>query len=203
MSARKPLISGNWKMNHNHFDAIQTVQKLSYALSKDDYAAVDVSIHPPFTDIRSVQTVIEVLGSRDAAESAAEILQTLEARRATPPPAVRADISVPTGSAFLEGQTASVASAVLLQRVLAATKRVNGNTLSSQVDVQGPLAKSGFVSATFNIELFSASLQPLLYDLEAGMPFLFIDELVVQPAVGSTDKMRLVLGISAQRQAAK
>ena len=59
MSARKPLISGNWKMNHNHFEAIQTVQKLSYALSKEDYAAVDVSIHPPFTDIRSVQTVLE------------------------------------------------------------------------------------------------------------------------------------------------
>ena len=59
MSARKPLISGNWKMNHNHFEAIQTVQKLSYALSKDDYLEVDVSIHPPFTDIRSVQTVLE------------------------------------------------------------------------------------------------------------------------------------------------
>src|SRR5215210_1201479 len=59
MSARKPLISGNWKMNHNHFEAIQTVQKLSYALSKEDYNEVDVSIHPPFTDIRSVQTVLE------------------------------------------------------------------------------------------------------------------------------------------------
>ena len=44
---RKPLISGNWKMNLNHFEAIQTVQKLAYLLSKDDYAAVDVSIHPP------------------------------------------------------------------------------------------------------------------------------------------------------------
>jgi len=59
MSARKPLISGNWKMNHNHFEAIQTVQKLSYALTKDDYEAVDVSVHPPFTDVRSVQTVLD------------------------------------------------------------------------------------------------------------------------------------------------
>ncbi len=57
--ARKPLISGNWKMHHNHFEAIQTVQKLSYALDTEDYLAVDVSVHPPFTDIRSVQTVIE------------------------------------------------------------------------------------------------------------------------------------------------
>ena len=59
MVSRKPLISGNWKMHHNHFEAIQTVQKLSYALSRDDYEAVDVSIHPPFTDLRSVQTVLE------------------------------------------------------------------------------------------------------------------------------------------------
>lgn len=56
---RTPLISGNWKMHHNHFEAIQTVQKLTYLLTKDDYEVVDVSVHPPFTDIRSVQTVIE------------------------------------------------------------------------------------------------------------------------------------------------
>jgi triosephosphate isomerase len=59
MADRKPLISGNWKMHHNHFEAIQMVQKLSYALRADDYDAVDVSLHPPFTDLRSVQTVIE------------------------------------------------------------------------------------------------------------------------------------------------
>ena len=56
---RKPLISGNWKMNHNHFEAIQSVQKLAYLVGKDELAAADVSIHPPFTDIRSVQTVID------------------------------------------------------------------------------------------------------------------------------------------------
>jgi triosephosphate isomerase len=56
---RKPLISGNWKMNLNHFEAIQTVQKLHYSLPKEVYDDVDVSVHPPFTDIRSVQTVIE------------------------------------------------------------------------------------------------------------------------------------------------
>ena len=56
---RKPLISGNWKMNHNHFEAIQTIQKLAYLVGKDELEATDVSIHPPFTDIRSVQTVID------------------------------------------------------------------------------------------------------------------------------------------------
>jgi triosephosphate isomerase (TIM) len=59
MAERKPLISGNWKMHHNHFEAIQVVQKLSYRLDQQDYRAVDVSIHPPFTSVRSVQTVIE------------------------------------------------------------------------------------------------------------------------------------------------
>ena len=56
---RRPLVSGNWKMHLNHFEAIQTIQKLAYLLSKDDFAAVDVSLHPPFTDLRSVQTLIE------------------------------------------------------------------------------------------------------------------------------------------------
>ena len=54
--ARKPLISGNWKMNLDHFEATVLVQKLTYELTAEDYDAVDVSIHPPFTDIRTVQT---------------------------------------------------------------------------------------------------------------------------------------------------
>jgi triosephosphate isomerase len=57
--ARTPLISGNWKMNLNHFEAIQTIQKLAYALNPEDYNHVDVSVHPPFTDLRSIQTVLQ------------------------------------------------------------------------------------------------------------------------------------------------
>lgn len=57
--ARKPLIAGNWKMNLNHLEAIALVQKLSFALP-DKYAeSVDVAVLPPFTDIRSVQNVVE------------------------------------------------------------------------------------------------------------------------------------------------
>ncbi len=56
---RRPLISGNWKMHNNHFEAIQSVQKLSYLVGKDEVEHVDVSIHPPFTDLRAIQTVIE------------------------------------------------------------------------------------------------------------------------------------------------
>ncbi len=68
---RKPLISGNWKMNLNHFEAIQLIQKLGYAIDADDHAACDVSVHPPFTDLRSLQTVLDAdridiaLGAQD------------------------------------------------------------------------------------------------------------------------------------------
>jgi triosephosphate isomerase len=56
---RKPLMAGNWKMNLNHFEAIALTQKLAFALNDDDFKAVDVAVLPPFTDIRSVQTLIE------------------------------------------------------------------------------------------------------------------------------------------------
>jgi triosephosphate isomerase len=59
---RKPLISGNWKENYNHLEAIQVVQKLSYLLSPADYDAVDVSVHPPFTALRSIQTLLDTDG---------------------------------------------------------------------------------------------------------------------------------------------
>ncbi|MGB5168567.1 MAG: triose-phosphate isomerase [Acidimicrobiia bacterium] len=56
---RKDLIVGNWKMNATHLEAIQMVQKLSYRLDYADYQRVDVGVCPPFTALRSAQTVIE------------------------------------------------------------------------------------------------------------------------------------------------
>jgi triosephosphate isomerase len=56
---RKNLIVGNWKMNSNHLEAIQMVQKLHYRLDPDDYDRVEVGVAPPFTSLRSIQTVIE------------------------------------------------------------------------------------------------------------------------------------------------
>lgn len=57
--ARKDLIAGNWKMHATHLEAIQMVQKLGYRLDPGDYDRVDVVVCPPFTALRSVQTVIE------------------------------------------------------------------------------------------------------------------------------------------------
>ncbi len=59
MSERKPLIVGNWKMNANHLETIQMVQKLSYRLDLADYERVEVVVVPPFTALRSAQVVIE------------------------------------------------------------------------------------------------------------------------------------------------
>ncbi|MEU1467848.1 triose-phosphate isomerase [Streptomyces sp. NPDC005761] len=56
---RTPLMAGNWKMNLNHLEAIAHVQKLAFALADKDYDAVEVAVLPPFTDLRSVQTLVD------------------------------------------------------------------------------------------------------------------------------------------------
>jgi triosephosphate isomerase (TIM) len=59
---RRPLISGNWKMNFDHHEALHAVRDLGLRLQPADVGPVDVSVHPPFTDIRTVQAVIEPEG---------------------------------------------------------------------------------------------------------------------------------------------
>jgi triosephosphate isomerase (TIM) len=57
--ARMPLMAGNWKMNLNHLEAIALVQKLAFSLDDKDHDAVEVVVIPPFTDLRSVQTLVD------------------------------------------------------------------------------------------------------------------------------------------------
>ncbi|MET8813375.1 triose-phosphate isomerase [Streptomyces sp. NPDC004549] len=59
MTTRTPIMAGNWKMNLNHLEAIAHVQKLAFALADKDYDAVEVAVLPPFTDLRSVQTLVD------------------------------------------------------------------------------------------------------------------------------------------------
>ena len=58
-AGRKPLIAGNWKMHNTHFEAIALTQKLAFALTPQDFDATDVAVLPPFTALRSVQTLVE------------------------------------------------------------------------------------------------------------------------------------------------
>jgi triosephosphate isomerase (TIM) len=74
--ARTPLMAGNWKMNLNHLEALALVQKLAFSLTDEDYDAVEVAVLPPFTDIRSVQTLVDgdkyriVYGAQDVSPHA-------------------------------------------------------------------------------------------------------------------------------------
>jgi triosephosphate isomerase len=57
--ARQTFIAGNWKMNLNHLEAIRLVQELAFALPEKYFAKVEVAVLPPFTDIRSIQTLVD------------------------------------------------------------------------------------------------------------------------------------------------
>lgn len=71
---RKPLFAGNWKMNLNHLEAISLVQKLAFAFTDKDFDRVEVAVLPPFTDLRSVQTLVDgdklriVYGAQDLSQ---------------------------------------------------------------------------------------------------------------------------------------
>jgi len=148
----------------------------------------------------------EILERRQSVTAASDLLAQLEGRKAGAR-ASAADATaaaVPTGSPFLEGQTLTVAGAALLQRVADAVTKVGGNVLSSQVDVQGVQAKDGYVSVLASCEVEQAAMQRLLYDLEAGMPFLFVEQFVAQSPQTTQaqpgSRMRLLLAVSGQWQ---
>jgi triosephosphate isomerase (TIM) len=76
MTSRVPLMAGNWKMNLNHQEAVVLVQKLAWTLSdkRHDYSKVEVVVCPPYTDIRSVQTLVD--GDRLSLKYAAQDVST-------------------------------------------------------------------------------------------------------------------------------
>ena len=78
-AARTPLMAGNWKMNLNHVEAVHLLQKLSWTLQdkKHDFERVEVAVLPPFTDIRSVQTLVD--GDRMKIEYGAQDVSTHDA----------------------------------------------------------------------------------------------------------------------------
>jgi general secretion pathway protein M len=103
---------------------------------------------------------------------------------------------------FLLGKTVTVAGAGLQERVETAVTKAGGNVLSSQVDFEIPRAPEGFVGLTSSLEIGQAELQSLLYDLEAGMPYLFVETLSVQSAQGfgerEDSRMRVLIGVTGQ-----
>ena len=152
-----------------------------------------------------VTSIVDILDQRAAVASAAAMLDQLEGRGIAASGRRSADVLMPSGSAFLEGATVTVAGAALLQRVAGAVTKLGGNVLSSQLDLQGTQSKAGFVSMVASCEIDQPALQPLIYDLEAGMPFLFVEQLAVQAPTSSSGegKSRILLAVSGQWQGMK
>jgi general secretion pathway protein M len=144
-----------------------------------------------------------LLDQQTAVQALDDTLRQLDARSpAGAHPEAAADSNM-AGSAFLEGSTVTIAGAALLKRVVGAVTSHGGNVSSSQLDLQGTEAKDGFISVTASFDLEQPALQQIVYDLEAGMPFLFVDQLTVQgpsPAAASGGKLRVLISVSGQWQ---
>jgi general secretion pathway protein M len=155
----------------------------------------------------AVSSLSDIVGRRGEVAALAALLEQLEGRSSAK--AASGAAGAPTGSAYLEGATVTVAGATLLQRVSGAVIKFGGNVLSTQLEVPSTPTKAGFISMVASCEIEQARLQQVLYDLEAGMPFLFIDQLVVQPAGDEINKgtdpgkLRVLLGVSGQWRGSK
>ena len=107
-----------------------------------------------------------------------------------------------SGSPFLDGRTITIAGATLQRRVEAAVTKAGGALMSSQVELEGPDAKNGFVGLTASLEASQPAVQAILYDIEAGMPYLFVDKLSIQsPEVfgePESGRMRMTIGLAGQ-----
>jgi general secretion pathway protein M len=110
-----------------------------------------------------------------------------------------------SGSPFLEGATVTLAGAALQQRMERAVTRAGGELLSSQVELESPSGEPGFLSLAADVDLPGPALQAFLYDIEAGMPYLFVDTLAVQsPAAAEGEKsgrLHVALGVSGKWEA--
>jgi general secretion pathway protein M len=150
--------------------------------------------------------VSDIVDHQRALAQTSDLLDQLRGRKARGAAATSAEHP---GTPFLEGPTVTVAGATLLQRVATAVSNVGGTIQSSQVDVSGIQAKDGLVGLVISCEMEQPALQKLLYDIEIGMPFLFIDQLDVQvPQTtvlneGNSGRIRVVLGVSGQWQGGK
>jgi general secretion pathway protein M len=152
-------------------------------------------------------SIASILDHQRALAQTSDLLDQLQGRKARSG-ASQVSAEHP-GTPFLEGPTVTVAGAALLQRVATAVGNVGGTVQSSQVDVLGTQAKDGFVGLVVSCEMEQPALQKLLYYLESGMPFLFVDQLDVQvPQTTATNeggagRIRVVLGLSGQWQGSK
>lgn len=157
----------------------------------------------------ATSTMLSVKGVLDQ-KAAVDAARDTVSRLAVRGPAVAGTVTgdgTSSRSYFLEGATITVAGAALLQHVVATVTRFGANVVSSQVDLQGPQAKDGFLATTVNCEMDQPALQQVIYELESGMPFLFVDQLDVQVAAGTLStavgRLRVQLSVTGQWKGAR
>jgi len=100
------------------------------------------------------------------------------------------------GSPFLEGQTVTQAGAALLQRITSTITKSGGTVVSSEIVPQQTQSNDGYVAALANFELEQEALQKVLYEIEEGLPFLFVDQLDVQSSSEPGGRLRVRLGVA-------
>ncbi len=116
--------------------------------------------------------------------------------------AVQQSTGIGTRLPFLDGRTVTIAGASLQERMAVAVANAGGVLVSSQVDLDGPEAKDGFIGLTASVEIGQPEAQSLLYDLEAGMPLLIVDKLSMQSpeqfGEPETGRMRMTVSLTGQ-----
>ena len=153
------------------------------------------------TALFSLTDIVDLYRARNAS---LELLARLDGRaHISSNKSSMATNSWPPGSPFLEGKTLTVANAALLQGITDIITHAGGTVASS--GPQAAQSKDGYVTAIANCEIEQAALQQVLYQIEAGLPFLFIDQLTVQAPTLPTEngRMRVLLGVTGLWRAAK
>ena len=149
--------------------------------------------------------LVQISERYQAQNTSLETLARLEARTQHSSEPDRIAVTWPPGSPFLEGQTVTVASAMLLQRVTGAITQAGGAVVTTEVESQGAQSKDGYLRVIATCELEQVALQQVLHDVEVGMPFLFVDQLLVQTQSEPSDggRLRVRLGVSGLWPGAK
>ena len=142
-------------------------------------------------------SLVDLFGQYSTYNERADVLARLQQRARSL--ANSADAKAwPPGSPFLEGQTETVASAALLQRITNAVTEAGGNLVSSEVDRSGARDKEGYQRVTATCDIDEVGLQRLLYDLEANMPFLVVESLMVQSRASQSGRLQAQVRVAGR-----
>lgn len=128
--------------------------------------------------LATAEALLDLTDRRAAVDEAGETLAQLQARRT---PLGAPGTGQANGSPFLDGPTVTIAGAGLMQRLSRAVAEAGGQITSSRVELRDTPFGPDFIAVEASLSIAQADLQKLLYDLESGLPFLFVGQLAVHP----------------------